>query len=265
MQKIQEWLEKLKARIPKEGLFKASHSEKWKTGASIVAMIALAALVIVTTVKLIEVAFSAVYAFFERHFFGIGLALGLWFYYRTWRQEQKEQRQRQLLEEKAEQDKRMIKFAEGAYDKIRKFLYTLVLIEPNFEELTGLYRPLSAAEMGSARNCFFISNGMIHYQFRIPKRSLDTLSIATVTSIIQSMIEQKISIYGIPDLLSPTHDSRSEILIVSRVSDMKTYAELLLVLDWDGNYMEQAAYDRSIIESINRSNVERTLEDCDYD
>ena len=215
-------------------------------------------------IRLATYLFEAIYNFINMHFFTLAaIALG-----GTWLRlksiEKRDQRIKEEQERKLSNDRIKMKFSEGSYDKIRKFLFTQILNEANFENLTGLYRPVNPAELGNAQTGNYLKNGLIFHQFRIPKVCLEDVNVSLVTSVIQSGIEQKISVYGIPGIISPTHMNRNDVLMVSDISDMKTHVILTTVLSFNGEYADQAAYDRSITDSLNISTVERTLDDYDY-
>lgn len=265
---IKEQLDRLislTGTLVQSGLEKARTHQILKKAVLIIASIVGVCIAIVIAVKFIEMFLSVIYRFFERHFFGITCLIGAGCYVKTKRDEKIEKEANRLREAALETDRRKLKFALGTYDKLRRFLYAVVLIEPNTEELTGLYRPLNAVELGDAKNGYYISNGLIYYQFRLPKRTLDNLDITATTSILQNLIDQKIGTYGINGLISPTHQTSNDILMISEIADMKTYAQLTLVLDFNGDYSEQVLYDRAIMDSMNRTNIERALADKDYD
>lgn len=250
--------------LTENGLNKVHSPQTLRTVLFIIAGVIGTGIAVVAVVKFMEMIFSIAYNFFERHFFGITCLIGIGCYIKTYKDKKNEEEARRQREEKMEGDRKKLKFATGTYDKLRRFLYTSVLIEPNIEDLTGLYRPLNATELGDVKHGYYITNGLVHYQFRVPKRTLDDLDIATVTSILQSLLDLKIGTIGISGLLSPTHQSSNDILMISEIADMKTYAQITLIFDFNGEFAEQMAYDRAIVESMNRSTIERTLVDKDY-
>ena len=215
-------------------------------------------------IKLATYLFETIYNFINMHFFAVATTTlgGIWLRLR-WG-EKRDQRNKEEQERKLSNDRVKMKFSEGSYDKVRKFLFTQILNEANFESLTGLYRPVNPAELGNAQTGNYLKNGLIFHQFRLPKVCLDDVNISLITSVLQSMIEQKISVYGIPGIISPTHMNRNDVLMISDVSDMKTHVILTTVLSFNGEYADQAAYDRSITDSLNITTAERSLDDYDY-
>lgn len=208
--------------------------------------------------------FETITEFIQMHFLSVSAVSlgGIWL--RLAYLEKRDKRRKEEQERDLAKDRVKIKFSHGSYENVRKFFYTLVLNESNFESLTGLYRPLNPAELGSPSTGSYIRNSLVHHQFRIPKTCLDDVNVSLLNSVIQSIIDQKMSVYGISGIIGPTHTNRSDILMISDISDMKTHVMLTTVLSFNGEYAEQAAYDRAIIDSLNTSTVERSLDDYDY-
>lgn len=208
--------------------------------------------------------FETITEFIHMHFLGVSAVSlgGIWL--RLAYLEKRDKRRKEEQERDLAKDRVKLKFSHGSYEKVRKFLFTLVLNESNFESLTGLYRPLNPAELGSPNTGSYMKEGLIFHQYRIPKTCLDDVNVSLLNSVIQSIIDQKISVYGISGIISPTHTNQSDILMISDISDMKTHVMLTTVLSFNGEYAEQAAYDRAMIDSLNINTVERSLNDYDY-
>ncbi|WP_313185435.1 hypothetical protein [Lacrimispora sp.] len=215
-------------------------------------------------IKMATYLFETITEFIQIHFFGVAATAlgGIWL--RLTYLEKRDKKKTEEQERALAKDRVKLKFSHGSFEKVRKFLFTQVLNESNFESLTGLYRPLNPAELGSPSTGSYIKDGLIFHQFRIPKTCLDDINVSLLNSVIQSIIDQKISVYGIFGIISPTHTNRSDILMISDISDMKTHVILTTVLSFNGEYSEQAAYDRAMIDSLNINTVERSLDDYDY-
>lgn len=209
--------------------------------------------------------FYAITEFVQTHFLGVSIGALCVIYLRLTYLEKRDQRKKEEQERVLARDRIKLKFSQGAYEQVKKFLFLQILNEPHFESLTGLYRPLNPAELGSPHMGVFIRDSLIHLQYRIPKTCLDDVNVSLLNSVIQSIIDQKIRVQGIPGILSPTLSAnRSDILMISDISDMKTHIVLICVLTFNGEYAEQAAYERAMIDSLNTSTVERSLDDYDY-
>jgi len=220
--------------------------------------------VLLLFIKLASYLFSVLYEFINQHFLGLAAIGGTIGYLIHRKKERDRIRKKREQEEITARDKVRSRFAEGSYDKIRGFLYTTVFVEPNFEALTGLYRPINPMELGNERTNTYIKNGVIFHQFRIPKAAMEDIDVTLVTSVIQSLLDKKISVYGIPSIISPIHSTHNDILMIHSIKDLKTYVDLTTALTFNGEYEEQASYDRAVSDFLSNTNSDRTLKDSDY-
>ncbi|MEY8356730.1 hypothetical protein AALB39_25730 [Lachnospiraceae bacterium 54-53] len=248
----------------KDGLLKARSNGIHKKIAIVLFYAACGIAVMLILIQLASYLFSVLYGFINQHFFGLAAVGGTISYFLHRKKERENLRKKQELEEIAAKDKIRSRFAESSYDKVRNFLYTVVLVEPNFEALTGLYRPINPMELGDGRTNTYIKNRIIFHQFRIPKTAMEDIDTTLVTSVMQSLLDKKIGTYGIPYMISPTHSAHNDILMVHSIKDLKTYVDLTTALTFNGEYAEQASYDKAISEALFRTDVDRTLEDSDY-
>lgn len=258
--KIVESWNKIKSSV-KDGLETARSHGVPKKIVIVIGGISLFILSAFLLLRILGNLFDAIAIFVDRHFFGVAgtLAAGSWIV--SWNQKRKEEKARLLLEKQKGADSQRERFVKGAYPFIGRFLFSEICTAPNFADLTSCQRPIRPEDMGVPELDSYIYHGIMYCRYSLPKMRSEFVDISLLKSILQGMLDEKIRTRGLPPIL-PRGNNRG--LYIDKVEDMQNYVSVILVLNFDDNYVSQIAYENAMNEVINRSQQNKILEDIDY-
>lgn len=247
--------------ILKDGLEKARSTGTARKVLIAVAGLSAAILMAFIILKALGSLFDAIYAFVDRHFFGIaasGIGGG---YLINRRNEKRSKIEDERKRQKAALDNQRTRFARGCYARVAQFLYANICATPGFQDLTSCTRPIRPADMGNERLDAYSQQGVMYLRYSLPKMTTELLNTAMIKSTMQGLIDQSIRTGGIAPFIAA---GENRYLHIDKVEDMQTYVSLTFVIDFDDQYIQQAAFQSAMNDMITRDNSLRQLEDNDY-
>lgn len=205
--------------------------------------------------------FDTVYAFVDRHFFGVAAIATITSCLALEHNKRKDARAQMAADMQRGVDAQRERFCKGCYLMIGNWLYSRILSAPNFNALTSCQRPLNPTDIGNADLDAYVYRGIMYHRYTVPKIDTENIDTALIKSAVQGLIDQHIRTSGLPPLVERSENNK---LYVDNVEDMKTTVVLTLVLTFDDSYIQRVAYDNAMTEVLNRTYGSRTLEDSDY-